>query len=174
MIDLKLLERNFENFSQKLKLKGVDENILKEIKNLFIQKKELKTNLDKLLEQRNKISKEIGKVIKTDQQKAEELKQEVANLKIKIEELNNQLKEIENNLNKKALIIPNIPDEDVPVGKDENDNVEIKRWGEIPKFDFEVKSHDELGEKLDWLDFARGVKLAKSRFTVLKNDAARL
>jgi len=62
----------------------------------------------------------------------------------------------------------------VPIGKDENENVEIKRVGEIPKFDFEPKPHDELGEKLDWLDFTRGVKLAKSRFTVMKKDAARL
>ena len=82
--------------------------------------------------------------------------------------------EIEDKLNKKALIIPNLPDEDVPIGEDENDNVEIKRVGEIPKFDFEVKPHDELGEKLDWLDFVRGVKLAKSRFTVLKYEAARI
>jgi len=74
----------------------------------------------------------------------------------------------------KALAIPNIPDEDVPIGDDEDDNVEIKRIGKIPTFEFEVKPHDELGVNLDWLDFERGVKLAKSRFTVLKNQAARL
>jgi seryl-tRNA synthetase len=174
MIDLKLLERDFERVSQKLKLKGVDENVLNEIKNLFIKKKELKTNLDKLLEQRNKLSKEIGKVIREDKQKAEELKKEVGNLKKEIEKVENELKDIENNLNQKALMIPNIPDNDVPAGKDENENVEIKRVGEIPKFDFEIKPHDELGEKLNWLDFTRGVKLAKSRFTVLKNEAAKL
>jgi seryl-tRNA synthetase len=174
MIDLKLLEKDFDTVSQKLKLKGVDESVLNEIKNLFLKKKELKTALDKLLERRNKLSKEIGKVIKTDKQKAEELKKEVSELKGEIEKLNNELKTVEDELNQKAMIIPNIPDDDVPVGKDENDNVEIKRWGEIPKFDFEIKSHDELGEKLDWLDFVRGVKLAKSRFTVLKKDAAKL
>jgi seryl-tRNA synthetase len=174
MIDLKLLEKDFDTVSQKLKLKGVDESVLNEIKNLFLKKKELKTALDKLLERRNKLSKEIGKVIKTDKQKAEELKKEVSELKGEIEKLNNELKTVEDELNQKAMIIPNIPDDDVPVGKDENDNIEIKRWGEIPKFDFEIKSHDELGEKLDWLDFVRGVKLAKSRFTVLKKDAAKL
>ncbi|GAX88374.1 seryl-tRNA synthetase [Lebetimonas natsushimae] len=174
MIDLKLLEKNFDTVSQKLKLKGVDENVLNEIKYLFLKKKELKTKLDKLLEQRNKLSKEIGKVIKTDREKAEELKKEVSLLKEEIDKLNNELKAVEDELNQKAMVIPNIPDDDVPVGKDENDNVEIKRWGEIPKFDFEIKPHDELGEKLNWLDFVRGVKLAKSRFTVLKSDAARL
>ncbi|MEO1923085.1 MAG: serine--tRNA ligase, partial [Nautiliaceae bacterium] len=103
-----------------------------------------------------------------------EIKKEVNVLKEQISELENKLKSIEETLLQKALLIPNIPDEDVPVGKDEDENVEIKRVGEIPKFDFEPKPHDELGEKLDWLDFTRGVKLAKSRFTVMKKDAARL
>jgi len=174
MIDLKVLERNFDETSKKLKLKGVDENILNEIKDLFIKKKELKTIVDKLLEKRNKISKEIGKIIKIDKEKAEELKKEVLFLKEEIEKIESELKEVENQLTQKALIIPNIPDNDVPVGKDENDNVEIKRVGKIPTFDFEIKPHDKLGEELDWLDFIRGVKLAKSRFTVLKNEAARI
>ncbi|EDM23343.1 serine--tRNA ligase [Caminibacter mediatlanticus TB-2] len=174
MIDLKQLEKDFENISKKLSLKGIDENILKDIKNLFQQKKELLHKIEELKAKRNTLSKEIGKNIKTNPQKAEELKKEVSNIKEEISNLENKLKEIEDNLNKKALIIPNIPDDDVPIGKDENDNVEIKRVGEIPKFDFEIKSHDELGEKLDWLDSIRGVKLAKSRFTVMKKDAARL
>ena len=175
MIDLKLLERDFDTTSEKLKLKGVDESILLDIKKLFEEKKKIQTELEKYQNQRNTLSKEIGKLMKEGkQQEAEKIKKEVTQIKNKIEELNSKLKEIEENLYSKALNIPNIPDEDVPVGKDENDNVEIKRVGEIPKFDFEVKSHDELGENLGWLDFARGVKLAKSRFTVLKNDAARI
>ncbi|MEO1927587.1 MAG: serine--tRNA ligase [Nautiliaceae bacterium] len=175
MIDLKLLEKDFSNVAKRLQLKGVSEEILNEIKELFIKKKELKTELDKLLEQRNKLSKQIGMFMKNKEvQKADETKKEVNALKSEIEEVEKKLKEIEGELNKKALIVPNIPDEDVPVGKDENDNVEIKRVGEIPKFDFEVKPHNEIGEKLGWLDFERGVKLAKSRFTVMKKDAARL
>ena len=70
--------------------------------------------------------------------------------------------------------MPNIPDECVPVGDDENDNVELKKVGELPKFDFATKEHFELGEKLSWLDFVRGVKIAGSRFCVLKNEGARL
>ena len=175
MIDLKLLEKDFENIANRLKLKGVDEKSLEEIKNLFKEKKEFKTQLDKLLAQRNTLSKQIGNLMKNgEKEKAEEVKKEVNALKEHISELENKLKALEESLNQKALVIPNIPDEDVPVGKDEEDNVEIKRVGDIPKFDFEPKSHDELGEKLDWLDFVRGVKLAKSRFTVMKKDAARL
>ncbi|GAB6074943.1 serine--tRNA ligase [Nautilia lithotrophica] len=175
MIDLKLLEKDFEQVSNRLKLKGVDEKSLEEIKNLFKEKKELKTQLDKLLEQRNTLSKQIGSLMKNgEKEKAEEIKKEVNNLKEEISSLEEKLKYIEETLSQKALIIPNIPDEDVPIGKDENDNVEIKRVGDVPVFDFEPKPHDELGEKLDWLDFVRGVKLAKSRFTVMKKDAARL
>jgi len=175
MIDLKLLEKEFDLVSKKLSLKGVDEEILKEIKELFENKKKLLEKIQDLQAKRNTLSKEIGKYMKEGQkEKAEELKKEVAEIKSQIETLDKELKEIEEKLTQKALIIPNIPDDDVPIGKDENENVEIKRVGEIPKFDFEPKPHDELGEKLDWLDFTRGVKLAKSRFTVMKKDAARL
>ena len=175
MIDLKLLEKDFDNVAKKLKLKGVDENLLKEIKILFEEKKKIQTELESYQNKRNILSKEIGKLFKEGKkEEAAKLKNEVADIKNKIEELNSKLKEIEEKLYSKALNIPNIPDDDVPIGKDENDNVEIKRFGEIPKFDFEVKRHDELGEKLNWLDFKKGVKLAKSRFVVLKNEAARL
>ncbi|WP_024788220.1 MULTISPECIES: serine--tRNA ligase [unclassified Lebetimonas] len=175
MLNLKLLDRDFENITKKLKLKGINENLLKEIKQLFSKKKELKTRLDKLFEKRNMLSKQIGNLVKEGKkEEAENLKKEVAALKEEIEKLNTKSKQIETELENKALNIPNIPDDDVPVGKDENDNVEIKRWGKIPEFDFEIKPHDELGEKLNWLDFKKGVKLAKSRFTVLKSDAARL
>ena len=175
MIDLKLLEKDFETVANRLKLKGVDEQSLEEIKQLFAQKKEIKTALDKLLEKRNSLSKKIGSLMKSgEREKAEETKQEVNLLKKEIGELESRLKEIEEKLTKKALVIPNIPDEDVPVGKDEEENVEIKKVGEPKDFDFEPKPHDQLGTKLDWLDFERGVKLAKSRFTVMKKDAARL
>jgi seryl-tRNA synthetase len=175
MIDIKLLEREFDNVTKRLELKGVNKDILNEIKKLFKKKKELKTELDRLLERRNTLSRKIGELIKDGKKdEAENIKNEVSDLKTKISQIEEKAKKIEEELNKKALLIPNIPDSDVPIGKDEEDNVEIEKVGEIPKFDFEIKSHDELGENLEWLDFVRGVKLAKSRFTVLKNDAARV
>ena len=175
MIDLKLLENNFDRTAKKLILKGVDPEFLKEIKELFEKKKNIQHKLQTLQAQRNTLSKQINVLMKEGKKdEAEKIKQEVANIKREIEKLNETLKQIDKNLTEKALIIPNIPDNDVPIGKDENDNVEIKRIGEIPQFDFEPKPHDELGKKLNWLDFERGVKLAKSRFTVMKNEAARL
>ena len=175
MIDLKLLERDFETVAKKLKLKKVNEQYLEEIKKLLEEKKQIKQKLDLLLNKRNVLSKEIGEYFKNSQkEKAEKLKEEVSGIKKEIDILNEKLNIIEAQLNEKALNIPNIPDDDVPVGEDENDNVEIKKIGEVPVFDFKPKPHDELGENLDWLDFKRGVKLAKSRFTVLKKDAARI
>jgi seryl-tRNA synthetase len=97
----------------------------------------------------------------------EEIKKSITNLEA-------ELSQIDEKLSSKALTIPNIPDDDVPVGEDENDNVEIEKILTPREFDFEPKPHDELGVNLDWLDFERGVKLAKSRFTVLKNQSARL
>ncbi len=175
MIDLRLLEKDFENTAKKLKRKKINEKTLEEIKNLFETKKNIKKELEFFQNKRNTLSKQIGLLMKEGKkEEAEKLKNEVTSLKKEMEKIENKLKEIEKKLYSKALNIPNIPDDDVPVGDDENDNVEIKRVGEIPKFDFEVKSHDELGEKLNWLDFKRGVKLAKSRFTVLKKEAAKI
>ena len=175
MIDLKLLEKNFDEVAKRLELKGVDKDSLSEIKKLFEEKKELQREIEALLQKRNTLSKNIGALMREGKkEEAEGIKKEVADIKKEIEALEEKQKVIEENLWQKALVIPNLPDEDVPVGKDEDDNVEIKRVGEIPQFDFEVKSHDEIGEKLNWLDFPRAVKLAKSRFVVLKSDAAKL
>jgi len=175
MIDLKLLENDFENIKAKLLLKKVDEKLLEEVKEFFELQRPLKKEIEELQAKRNSLSKEIGQFMRNKEiEKANEIKKEVEKIKEKISALEEQLNKLNENLYSKALTIPNIPDEDVPVGDDEEDNVEIKKIGEIPTFDFEIKPHDELGVNLDWLDFERGVKLAKSRFVVMKNEAARL
>jgi seryl-tRNA synthetase len=175
MIDLKLLENNYEETKEKLLKKNVDEILLEETKALFEKQRPLKQQIETLQAKRNSLSKEIGKFMRNKEiEKANEIKKEVEEIKNKISLLEEELNKINNELTLKALSIPNIPDDDVPVGADENDNVEIKKVLTPRKFDFEVKPHDELGVNLDWLDFERGVKLAKSRFTVFKKDAARL
>jgi seryl-tRNA synthetase len=175
MIDLKLLESDFETTKEKLLLKKVDEKLLEEVKVFFEMQKPLKKEIEDLQAKRNSLSKDIGNFMKNKEiDKANEIKKEVEEIKSSIANLEKELNELNEKLNTKALIIPNIPDSDVPVGDDEDENVEIKKVGVIPSFDFEVKAHDELGVELDWLDFEKGVKLAKSRFTVMKNQAARL
>jgi seryl-tRNA synthetase len=175
MIDLKLLENNYEETKEKLLKKNVDEILLEETKALFEKQRPLKQQIEQLQAKRNSLSKEIGKFMKNKEiDKANEIKKEVEEIKNKISLLEEELNKINNELTLKALSIPNIPDNDVPVGVDENDNVEIKKVLTPREFDFEVKPHDELGVNLDWFDFEKGVKLAKSRFTVFKKDAARL
>lgn len=169
MLDLRLLEKDFENMACKLKAKKVDENVLKNLQNLFIKLKKERILLEEAQAFQNKFSKELAKT-----NDKEGLKAKLNENKSKIATLNSKVTELENELLQIAHAVPNIPDEDVPRGDDENDNVELKRVLEVPEFDFKPKEHFELGENLAWLDFVRGVKVASSRFCVLKNEGARL
>ena len=169
MLDLKLLEKDFDSVAAKLKAKKVDENLLKNLQICFVNLKKERAKLEEAQAFQNKFSKELASA--SDK---ENLKAKLNENKAKINELNSRVNEIQNELLELAHSMPNIPDECVPVGDDENDNVELKKVGELPKFDFAAKEHFELGEKLGWLDFVRGVKIAGSRFCVLKNEGARL
>ena len=169
MLDLKLLEKDFDSVAAKLKAKKVDENLLKNLQICFVNLKKERAKLEEAQAFQNKFSKELASA--SDK---ESLKAKLNENKAKINELNSRVNEIQNELLELAHSVPNIPDECVPVGDDENDNVELKKVGELPKFDFKPKEHFELGEKLGWLDFVRGVKIAGSRFCVLKNEGARL
>lgn len=169
MLDLKLLEKDFDSVAAKLKVKKVDENLLKNLQICFVNLKKERAKLEEAQAFQNKFSKELASA--SDK---ESLKAKLNENKAKINELNSRVNEIQNELLELAHSVPNIPDECVPVGDDENDNVELKKVGELPKFDFAAKEHFELGEKLGWLDFVRGVKIAGSRFCVLKNEGARL
>lgn len=169
MLDLKLLEKDFDSVAAKLKAKKVDENLLKNLQICFVNLKKERAKLEEAQAFQNKFSKELASA--SDK---ESLKAKLNENKAKINELNSRVNEIQNELLELAHSVPNIPDECVPVGNDENDNAELKKVGELPKFDFVAKEHFELGEKLGWLDFVRGVKIAGSRFCVLKNEGARL
>ena len=143
--------------------------MLKNLQICFVNLKKERAKLEEAQAFQNKFSKELASA--SDK---ENLKTKLNENKAKINELNSRVNEIQNELLELAHSVPNIPDECVPVGDDENDNVELKKVGELPKFDFKPKEHFELGEKLGWLDFVRGVKIAGSRFCVLKNEGARL
>lgn len=169
MVDLKLLEKDFDNVALRLKAKKVDESLLKNLQNLFTRLKKERAELENAQAFQNKFSKELAKA-----EDKEALKAKLNENKAKIAELNSKVGEVENELLQIAHSVPNLPDNSVPKGDDENDNVELKRIGELPKFDFAPKEHFELGENLGWLDFVRGVKVAGSRFCVLKNEGARL
>ncbi len=173
MIDLKYIEKNFDEAANRLKKKGIDLSILDEIKELFLQLKEAKKAYEDKRAEQKSLSKEFG-VYKAQGKDISELKSKLDDLKSEITLLEQTSKEIEDKLWQKALIIPNFPDDSVPEGENEDDNVEIKRVLEPKEFSFKPKEHWELAQINNWIDFERGVKLAKSRFSLLKNEAAKL
>lgn len=173
MLDIKLLQNDFEGVSTKLRKKKVDETLLEEMKNISLVLKEKRKELEELQAEQNAKSKLFG-VYAKEGKDINALKEELSINKQKVATLNTEVKEIEDNLLVIASSVPNIPDESVPEGKDEDDNVELKRVLTPPTFDFEPKEHWDLDANGEWLDFVRGVKLSKSRFTVLRNTAAKL
>ena len=173
MIDLKYLERNFDEASKKLTKKGVDLSLLNEIKELFAKLKEAKRAYESKRALQKSLSKEFG-AYKAQGKDITPLKKELDSLKEEIALLEKEAKKIEEELEQKALLIPNFPSDEVPYGEGEEDNVEIKRVLKPREFNFKPKEHWELAEINDWIDFKRGVKLAKSRFSLLKGEAAKL
>ncbi|EPS9486631.1 serine--tRNA ligase [Campylobacter upsaliensis] len=169
MLDLKKLQNDFDSVATKLKNKKVDELLLKDLSEIFTLLKKEKMLLEELQAFQNKFSKELAKA-----ENKEELKQQLSENKTKIATQNQKVKELEERLENLAFKIPNIPDDDVIVGDDEDGNLELKRVLTPPSFDFEPREHFELGEGLEWLDFVRGVKIAQSRFCVLKEEGALL
>ena len=173
MIDLKYLEKNFDEAAKKLSKKGVDLTILDSIKAEFAKLKEAKKAYEDKRAKQKSLSKEFG-AYKAQGKDINELKVKLDSLKKEITTLEQTANKIEQELTQKALIIPNFPDDIVPEGADENDNVEIKRVLTPKEFSFKPKEHWELAELNGWIDFERGVKLAKSRFSILANEAAKI
>jgi seryl-tRNA synthetase len=173
MIDIKLLEKDFDTFATTLRKKQIEEEVLKELKNLAIQLKHKKTILENLQADQNTKSKlfpqykKEGKDISTLKRELEENKKKIAIAKENQREIEDQLSQI-------ALTIPNLPDQSVPDGDSEEDNVELKKVLDVPKFNFTPKEHWDMDIDQNLIDFVRGVKLSKSRFSVLKGIVAKL
>ncbi|MGE4295826.1 MAG: serine--tRNA ligase [Campylobacterales bacterium] len=173
MIDLKLLEQDLETFLSRLKGRGTSPEILETLKNQAQSAKALRRTLEEKQALQNKLSKEFGQ-IKAQGGDVAALQAQVSANKAAIGADQEALRIAESALEALALSIPNLPDQDVPVGKDENDNVELKRVLTPRVFEFEPKPHYELGTQQGWLDFERGAKISGSRFTVMRGLAARL
>jgi len=172
MLDLKLIRSDTEKVKEALKKRKEKINI-EGVLTLDQKRRELLSETGVLKEKRNTVSEEIGKA-KREKKDAEEKILAMKEVSTKIKELDIRIKEVEEEITKILLEIPNIPHESVPVGEDEKENLEIRRWGEPRKFDFTPLSHWDIGEALDILDFERGAKIASARFTVLKGMGARL
>ncbi len=176
MLDPKLFMdgQGLEQVRLSLERRGVhfDLDLVRELSG---KRKDLKSRADEMKSRLNRGSKETGRLLKDgNKQEAEKQKSLMRELSDEINGLDEEIRKLESDLYERVLYIPNIPDESVPFGEDENDNVESRKWGNPPEFDFPVKDHVELGESLGILDFAAGSKIAGSRFTLLKGAASRL
>ena len=163
MHNLKEIRKDFDTFKKAIEKRSVEVNFEK-LKDLDIKNRELIQKKEALEKEKKEISKS----------KDESLFAKSKEISSSIEKINNQQIVVKADLEKILSNIPNIPHLDVPVGKDENDNIEIEKKGEIPKFDFKPKSHIELGEKLNMLDFDLATKTTGSRFVFVKDKLAYL
>ncbi len=174
MLDLNFIRENPEQVKAAL----VDLNIeapVDEILALDRQRRELLKEVEALRQERNVGSKAIGQLMRQGKTgEAEAKKQRMSAVGDQIKELDEVLRQVENDLYNKQLWVPNMPGPNVPVGPDESHNVEVRRWGEPPRFGFEPQPHWDLAEELDIIDFERGVKLSGTRFYILKKAGAAL
>jgi len=173
MIDLKLLQKDFDGISKKLMRKGVDAALLETLKAKNAELKEAKVAYETLQAAQNAMSKEFG-VYKREGKDISELKARVDENKIKVADAIEIQRERQEELEAIAMAIPNIPDDSVPDGADENDNVEMRKVLMPKEFDFKPKEHWELAEQNGWIDFEHGAKLSGSRFSVSYDMGAKL
>ncbi|MCP4805970.1 MAG: serine--tRNA ligase [Proteobacteria bacterium] len=178
MLDPKLVENEPERVRDALARRSADEKTLAaldRVAELNQRRREVILEGDECRAVRNKLSPEIGKLYKAGKgDEAGELKAQVATASARAKELEAEQGELEAERDRLLLHMPNLLDDRVPAGKSEDDNEEIRRWGDKPEFDFEPQLHDDLGAKLGILDAEAGAKLAGARFTVLRGAAARL
>ncbi|MGX7075406.1 serine--tRNA ligase [Globicatella sanguinis] len=173
MLDRKVLRDKFEEVAAKLATRGVAHETLDEYRELDIQRRELLVEVEHLKQTRNAVSGEIAQ-LKRNKENADGKIAKMKTLGEIIKEKDETLTAIDEKLEYIEHRLPNIPHDSVPVGEDEEDNVEIRRWGEPTQFDFEPLNHWDIAEKLGILDFERAAKVTGSRFVFYKGLGARL
>ncbi len=171
MLDMKYLRDNLERAEAALATRGGGIT-LGGFRQLDEQRRKLLTENESLKAMKNSTSEEIAKV--KDKSTVKDKIAEMKEVSAKIKQLDDQLKQVEEELENLLMTIPNLPHPSTPVGGAENENVEVRRWGNPPEFEFTAKPHWELAEELDILDFERAAKITGARFCLSKGAGARL
>lgn len=173
MLDLKRIRTDFDAVAKKLATRGVDQETLTTLKELDIKRRELLIKSEEAKAQRNVASAAIAQA-KRNKENADEQITAMQTLSADIKAIDAELADVDANLQSMVTVLPNTPADDVPLGADEDENVEVRRWGTPSEFDFEAKAHWDLGESLGILDWERGAKVTGSRFLFYKGLGARL
>lgn len=173
MLDLKRIRTDFDVVAKKLATRGVDQETLTTLKELDIKRRELLIKAEEAKAQRNVASAAIAQA-KRNKENADEQIAAMQTLSADIKAIDAELADVDANLQSMVTVLPNTPADDVPLGADEDENVEVRRWGTPREFDFETKAHWDLGESLGILDWERGAKVTGSRFLFYKGLGARL
>jgi seryl-tRNA synthetase len=171
VLDLRFIRENAAAVEENCKNRGVEANVGLVVE-LADRRSALIQELNELKRRQNQLAKSVGG--ERDEEARQKLIEESRSTKQRIPEREGELYQVEERLREEQLKIPNMTHPDAPVGKDESENVEIKRWGELPVFDFDVKDHVELGDSLGIIDFEAGTKVAGSKFYFLRGDAVLL
>ena len=172
MLDLKYVRENIDAVQENLNRRHTTGDLDSFVK-FYDERREVIQQVEQLKAVRNAVTAEISQ-LKRNKENADEKIAEMQRVGDEISALDNKLREVEVQLSEVALMLPNMCDASVPVGTDENDNIEQRRWGTPRSFDFEVKAHWDLGESLGILDFERAAKESGARFTIYKGIGARL
>ena len=177
MLDIKFLRENPEIVKQNIRNKFQDQKLpmVDEVIALDKRNREIKNEVEALRANRNKLSKQIGVLMgQGKREEAEEIKKQVAAQADQVEALSQEEKEVEENIRRIMMVIPNIIDPSVPIGKDDSENVEIEKFGEPVVPDFEIPYHTEIMERFDGIDMDAAGKVAGNGFYYLMGDIARI
>ncbi|WP_337896374.1 serine--tRNA ligase [Mesomycoplasma ovipneumoniae] len=172
-MDIRLILNNKSFVEKKLSDRGFDISIIADLYEKAQKRNFLRQEIDELLAQKNKASKQIGLFVRENKD-SEDLKNQVSQIKDKLANLETEWQELDDWVSQKILEVPNLPDDSVPFGNSELDNQVIYHWGQPKKIDPKIKPHYEFGKSKDILDFKRAVKISGNRFVIYKNLAAKL
>ncbi|WP_311437588.1 serine--tRNA ligase [Finegoldia magna] len=172
MLDIKRIRNNPEEIVEALK-KRRGEYPIQKLLDTDEKRREVIQKVESMKAEQNKLSKQVPQMKKNGEDTTELFKN-LKKLSDDIKSIDDDLKNIDEEIREYLMEIPNTPNKDVPVGLDDTENLEMRKWGEPRKFDFDIKAHWDLGVDLDILDFERATKISKSRFSVFKGKGARL
>lgn len=174
MLDLNFVRDNLPKIEEMLRNRGINpDSLLKDFRAVDAQRRQAITSAETLKAERNRLSEQVA-VRKKSGQDASQLISETKEMRVQIQELEKAADEYDSRLTEVLVGIPNMPHASVPIGKSAEDNLEVRRWGSAPKFDFAPKPHWELGEQLGILDLERAAKITGARFAVYWDTGARL